>query len=254
MQSEVASLFSERKLPLPVLTIVQVGGLGEDRSAVIIEAVVSTQRSWNPNGLAFFSGQTAGGLPEALERLKNSAGRAAVPAAQVLECTCFAAHVESGPGSRAALAAVFPNAAVNVVQAVRDPAAEVVTCEGVGRLQQAPTEGRLVLLKEARTTLVNTRRLVFTGLQLSFGSYLDDAREAFSRLQRAASTLGSSDSPVQVDAFSLDATAGSALRKTTSVAPSTFTVHTVEGLPSVDATSGIEAVLAPEAGAPPVTR
>ena len=45
-----------------------------------------------------------------------------------------------------------------------------------------------------------------------------------------------------MNAFSLDPYAGSALRKTTSVPLSTFTVQTVEGLPGIDAAAGIEAV------------
>ena len=56
---------------------------------------------------------------------------------------------------------------------------------------------------------------------------------------------GSGRIPVEVNVFSLDPSGGSALRKTTSVPPSTFTVQTIEGLPSVDATAGIEAVMAP---------
>ena len=89
----------------------------------------------------------------------------------------------------------------------------------------------MVWLKNARATLVNSHRLIFTGLQLTFGNYLADAHEAFARLQRAASALEGAQTPVEVNAFSLDPYAGSALRKTTSVPLSTFTVQTVEGLP-----------------------
>jgi hypothetical protein len=53
-----------------------------------------------------------------------------------------------------------------------------------------------------------------------------------------------------VNVFSLDPAGGSALRKTTAVPPSTFTVQPVEGLPSVDASAGIEAVMAPGVSKP----
>jgi hypothetical protein len=56
--------------------------------------------------------------------------------------------------------------------------------------------------------------------------------------------------PVQVNAFSLNAYAGSALVKTTSFPQSTFTVQTVEGLPAIDVSAGIEAILAPGVQAP----
>jgi len=53
-----------------------------------------------------------------------------------------------------------------------------------------------------------------------------------------------------VNAYSLNAYAGSALRKTTSFPLSTFTIQRVEGLPAIDASAGIEAVLAPDVAKP----
>jgi hypothetical protein len=91
---------------------------------------------------------------------------------------------------------------------------------------------------------------VFTGLQLTFGSFLDDAHEAFTRLERVTAAVQPVEAPVQVNASSLDASSGSALRKTTSVPASIFTVQQVEGLPAIDASAGIEAVLAPNVQSP----
>jgi enamine deaminase RidA (YjgF/YER057c/UK114 family) len=246
VQTEVASIFSERKLPLPVLSIVQVGRLGDELAQVVIEAVVSTKRTLNPNGLGFLSGQTGKSLSDALQRLRASASEADIKADQVVSCTCFAPSIESGDASRGAVETVFPKSAVNVVQALRDPVNSATMCQGIAQLNHSPTNSALVWLKNPHVSLVNSRRLVFTGLQLSFGNYLDDAREAFTRLERAASALQASDAPVQVNAFSLDLTSASALRKSTSFPPSIFTVQTVEGLPSVDASAGIEAIFAPE--------
>src|SRR3954447_3609970 len=254
VQTEVASIFSERKIPLPVLTIIQVGRLGDDLAQVVIEAVVSTKRTLNPNGLGFLSGQTGKSLPEALEHLKASATAADINADEVLSCTCFAPTIESGEASRTAVTAVFPKTAVNVVQALRDPVNNTTMCQGIAQLSHAPKESSLVWLKNAHVSLLNSPRVVFTGLQLSFGNYLDDAREAFSRLERAASALQASDAPVQVNAFSLDLTSASALRKSTSFPPSIFTVQTVEGLPSIDASAGIEAILAPKISQPSISQ
>jgi hypothetical protein len=169
---------------------------------------------------------------------------------RVLTCTCFTSHIAEYASTQAAIQAVFPKTAVNVVQALREPPNDESMCEAVAQLAQPPAQGTVVWLKNTRATLVNSHRLVFTGLQLTFGNYLDDAHEAFERLQRAASALEAVEAPVEVNAFSLDAYAGSALRKTTSVPLSTFTVQTVEGLPGVDAQAGIEAVLAPHVAAP----
>jgi enamine deaminase RidA (YjgF/YER057c/UK114 family) len=244
--SEVSELFTSRKLPLPVLTILQVGGLGENLAQVEIEAVVSTPRTLNPNGLVFLSGQTGSSVPETLERLQKSAKTASVNPEQILSCTCFVSRLESGSGERQMVQSAFPKAVINVVQALRDPPNNVNMCEAIGQASAASTEAPLMLMKEARASIVRSPRLVFTGLQLTFGSYLDDAREAFNRLQRAASVVEGADSTVQLNAFSLDLTSGSALRKSTSAPPSTFTTQIVEGLPAMDASAGIEAVLIPD--------
>ncbi len=250
VQAEVGQIFTERRLPLPVLTVVQVGALGEEAAKVVIEAVVGTRRTVNPNGLAFFAGQTGGSLSEALTGLKAAVSAAGVTPDRILRTTCFTSRIESHEPSNTLVLALFPHSEVNLVQAVRDPPNDDSTCEAIGQLSSTPPEGPVVLLKAYRTALVGARQLVFTGLQLSFGSYLDDAHEAFVRLQRSAAAIDPQEAPVEVNVFSLDPTGGSALRKTTSVPLSTFSVQTVEGLPSIDATAGIEAVLAPNVETP----
>lgn len=250
VQASVGDIFAEKKLPLPVLSIIQIGALPESSAQVVIEAVVSTKKVVNPNGLAFLAGQTGASLSEALQRLRESVNAVPVSPERVLTCTCFTSHIAEFASTRAAIQAVFPNTAVNVVQALREPPNDESMCEAVAQLAQPPAQGSVVWLKNARATLVNSHRLIFTGLQLTFGNYLDDAHEAFARLQRAASALEGIQAPVEVNAFSLDPYAGSALRKTTSVPLSTFTVQTVEGLPGIDAAAGIEAVLAPHVAAP----
>jgi enamine deaminase RidA (YjgF/YER057c/UK114 family) len=244
VQAEVVTLFTERRLPLPVLSVVQVGALGQEAAKVVIEAVVSTRRQTNPNGLAFFAGQGGNSFGQALGNLQKSVKDAGVAPDAVLVATCFTARLEDLNASHNQARAAFPHANVNLVQALRDPASEAAACEGIAQLAKAP-ETPLLLLESGRAALVAPRPLVFTGLQLSFGSYLDDAHEAFVRLERAATALDPVQAPVHVNVFSLDPAGGSALRKTTAVPPSTFTVQTVEGLPSIDATAGIEAILAP---------
>ncbi len=250
VEASVAEIFSERKLPLPVLSIIQVGALGEDRASIVVEAVVATRRILNPNGLAFLAGQSGADFASAVNRLKASAKTASVPADHMLKCTCFTSQLDDYTALRSILQSAFPNAGINVVQALREPSGESTMCEGVGQLSQSPAEGPVVILQQARATQVNSPQLVFTGLQLTFGNYLDDAHEAFTRLQRAASALGPVEAPVEINAFSLDPYAGAALRKTTSVPASTFTVQAVEGLPAIDASAGIEAVLAPNVRTP----
>jgi enamine deaminase RidA (YjgF/YER057c/UK114 family) len=252
VQAEVTQLFSDRKLPLPVLTVMRVGGLGEEPAKVVIEAIVSTHHNENPNGLAFFAGQAGATLADALNQLKTSAQNANIQPTQIVSTTCFTSRLEGFEAVRSGIQSTFSNAKVNLVQAVRDPANDSSICEAIGQLPQHTAESPLTLLKDHRVALVTSKELIITGLQLSFGSYLDDAHEAFLRLQRSATALNSVEAPVEINVFSLDPSGGSALRKTTSVPPSTFTVQTVEGLPSVDATAGIEAFMAPDVSQPAV--
>ena len=245
VQAETAAIFTEHKLPLPVISILQVGGLGKETAQVEIEAVVATRRNVNPHGLAFLVGQTGNSFEDALDKLKQDAGRIAVAPDQVVSCTCFTSRIEDYDTTRAAVQAAFPKTAIAVVQAIRDPLNEVSTCQAVGQLSAPPAEGPLVLLPHDRAVLVNSPQLVFTGLQLTFGSFLDDAHESFSRLQRVASAVAPDEAAVEVNAFSINVYASSALQKSAAVPPSTFTSQTIEGLPAVDASGGLEAVLAP---------
>ena len=73
-------------------------------------------------------------------------------------------------------------------------------------------------------------------------------------MEHAAAALQPMETPVEVDGFALDSSGAAALRKTISLAPGTFSIHRVEGLPSVDASGGIEAILAPNVAAAAVER
>lgn len=246
--AQAAEIFTERKLPLPVLSIVQVGGLGIPAAQVTIEAVVATRRALNPNGLAFIAGQSGPNLPAALQLLRQSVNTAEMAPEDVLTATCFTSRTEDDDATRASIHALFPKAGINVVQALRDPVSDRSSCEAIGQLSRPLLQGPLVRLEKARVAQVNSRQLIFTGLQLTYGAFLDDAHVAFSRLERTASAIRPVETPVEVNVFSLDPSAGSALRKTSPVPLSIFTIQLVEGLPSVDASAGIEAVLAPDVG------
>ena len=250
VQAEVADIFTDRKLPLPVLSVLQVGALGDYAAKVVIEAVVSTHKTVNPMGLAFVAGQSGSNLNEAIGHLATSVRTSRIEPDHVLRTTCFTSSVDSYDAMRSKLQTLFPKTSINIVQAVRDPSSDASLCEAVGAITQPSPEGPVVWLSVERTTLVSAPQLVFTGLQLTFGSFLDDAHEAFLRLQRAASALQSVEVPVQVNAFTLNSYASSALRKTTSYPATTFSIQMVEGMPAIDATAGIEAVLAPNVSAP----
>ncbi|MBE7157185.1 MAG: RidA family protein [Rhodospirillales bacterium] len=241
--SEVTQVFGEHRLLLPALSVMRVGALPTPGSQVVIEAVTAASgKQLNPEGLAFASGQRAANLDAALEKLANGMKEAWLPLDNVLSVTCFVPTLEHLDAVRSR----FPQAAINVMQPLRDPIDESTTCEGVGRLGPPPLTDAppLLLLGRSRVARVTDPQLIFTGMQLSFGNFLDDAEEAVSRLQRTAAALAPTAATVQVDAFAYDSASGAALRKRATVPRSTLTVQIVEGLPGADATAGIEAILA----------
>jgi enamine deaminase RidA (YjgF/YER057c/UK114 family) len=247
VQDVVGEMFSEKKDALPVLTIVQVGALGDDAAAVAFEAVVEEKRISNPNGLAFFTGQNGATLQEAEERLQARVTKSALGAADVVRVSCFADQMIDYSGMRRFLASAFPSAEVSLVQTLRDPVDSRATCEAVARLPRASETSGTSLGGDPGTSIVNSGPVVFTGLQLSFGNYLDDADSALSRLTRDAEAVhGDVHNPLTLNAFSLDPAAASAIEKTMpkyDMPAHSLTVQTVEGLPSLDAALGIEAVL-----------
>jgi enamine deaminase RidA (YjgF/YER057c/UK114 family) len=250
IQSVVSDLFTDKKLALPVVSVIQVGALGDEAAAVVIEAVVAEHRPVNPNGLAFLAGQNGTSFPETLAKLSESLKTAEMTAGDVVSATCFAPRLNDYAAMRAAVTAAFPQAAVNVVQAMRDPSQMDTSCTAIARLPRPVPATHMAALQNSRVSLAVGSHIVLTGLQLSFGTYLDDADAALSHMAHDVEALHADiRHAVSVHAYSLNAAAVSALQKTMpkfNLPSSTLTVQPVEGLPSLDAALGMEAVLSPE--------
>jgi hypothetical protein len=256
VQEMVSDMFTDKKLPLPVLTIIQVGGLGGE-SGVVMEAVVDGRKVVNPNGLVFIGGQPGDSLASSIQKMTSGLAAAGVSASDVLRTTCFTGRLVDYAGMRSTLSAAFPNATPNIIQALRDPVDGHASCESVARIPAGVTPNPASLPADAHISFVTGPQLVFTGLQLSFGTYLADADSALSRLSRDVEGLHAEmRNAVFVNAFSLNPAATSALQKTMSkfnLAPKALTIQPVEGLPSLDAALGMEAVLQPSNAAASMT-
>jgi enamine deaminase RidA (YjgF/YER057c/UK114 family) len=224
----VAEEFSDKKMPLPVVTTVQVGALPMAGAQVVIESI-STQKNdkktLNPDGLAFFSAQH---VPEL-------AAAAKAQDAVLVQVTCFVGDLTQVDSARAAVTSAFPGAAANFVQLTRLAVEPGISCEGVGRLQKP---GK------------SPAKLVFTGIQMAFQDQERDLRLAYGRLGRALETMKAAYSGTLVlSVYSLSpvtaekaaALAPEFLGPSTRPAGSTLVV---EGLPSPDATVAIELVAA----------
>ena len=241
----VAEELSDKKMPLPVVTTVQVGALPVEGAQVVIESISAGKKTVNPNGLAFFSAQHAPEVRGAITKLASAAASAGVA---MVEATCFLSGLDQLEAARTAASGAFPSAALNFVQPTRLAVEPEAACEGVGRLQQAPSSP--VEFLEGGGVAVTKPRLVFTGAQLAFEDRDRDLRLAYARLGRALETMKAAYADVLVmSVYSLNrATADQAVALEPeflghSARPAGST-QIVEGLPSLDATVAIEVMAA----------
>ena len=242
----VAEDFSDKKMPLPAVTTVQVGALPMEGAQVVIESISAEKKTQNPNGLAFFSAQRASDARKAITQLATGATSAG---AQILEATCFLSALDEAEGARAAALAAFPAAAVNFVQLTRLAVEREAACEGIGRLQQ-PRKAPVEFLDAGLGVMVTRPKLVFTGAQMAFGDQEQALRLAYGRLGRALETMKASyaDSLV-MSVYSLNRTVAD---KAAALGPEFLgrsahpagSTQVVEGLPSLDATVAIELMAA----------
>ena len=214
----VSEELTDRKMPLPAITTIQVGALPMEGAQVVIESISSGKKAVNPNGLVFFSAQPAAEL----------AASAKAQDAVLLQVTCFAADVNRPDGAGA-----FPGAAVNFVQLTRLPVDRETSCEGVGRLQKP---GK------------SPSKLVFTGIQMAFGDQEPDLRLAYGRLGKVLESMkvGYGDSAVlNIYALSRAGAEKAGALSASFLDPqhrNVYATKIVEGLPSLDATVAVDLI------------
>jgi enamine deaminase RidA (YjgF/YER057c/UK114 family) len=264
----VSETYTERKQPLPSLSLVQTGGLPLEGAQVVLEATVAAKRDVNPYGLAFISAQPAT-APNPLDPVAPltekslSALRAAVKAAgsepgDVLRVTCFFSSLENLAASRKPVEAEYGTAALNFVQTQRAPAQAVAACEAVARLRQdigAPLkllspEGLPSEPGHSQIALLAAPRAVFTGTQVSFGFAESDARLAFGRLKKVIEQAGGT-AVAFAGYYPLSESIAGQVRKVRTeffdtAHPPAGTMLSFESLPSMDAGFAIDAIAVKE--------
>lgn len=205
----VSQLFTERRKPLPALSLIRSGGLPLEGAQVVLEAVASSHKLLNPNGLAFISGQAAVSanpldpvsplIGQSLDSLRKAVHAAGATAGDVVEVTCLVSSLANLTAARALVEGEYPRAAADYVQPQRVPARAMAACEAVARLSADPGPLRMVPAAglaaepgQSRIALVGPRRVLLTGTQVSFGFEAKDARLAFERLGKGLEQAGSS--------------------------------------------------------------
>lgn len=215
VQSIVNELFAEKRLPLPVITTVQVGNLPLEGAQVVMESISEEKKTVNPAGLGFFAPVEAGSGADAVNALQAALGTAVA-----LRVTCFADSLGEAEAARVAAAKAFPKAAGVFVQSTRYTLGSRAACEAV-----------------AQGGAVQSAKVVFAAAQITFGEQDADLNLAFERLDKALEPVNvkRADAAV-VNAY---ATSRAIADKVRSRSAAVF----IEGLPGQDATLAVEAVI-----------
>jgi len=240
VQAIVSEMFSDKKMPLPALTTIQVGGLPMEGAQVVIESLSSDKRAVNPNGLAFFPARRAADAAGAIAQLGSAAEASHVAASEVLQVTCFLSSLEAVSAGRTAAASAFPGAATDFVENQRLSTDRSAQCEAVGRRGSA---GKTEITPEA--VLVSEPKLVMSGAQMAFREEDSDLKLAFDRLEKSLRGMNANSADVVYARFyPLTRTVQeklAALRMQVFPQAAASLVR-AEGLPSVDASMAVEVI------------
>lgn len=257
VQTIVSEMFGEKRLPLPALSTIQGGALPGEGVQVALESIESAKKPVNPNGLAFLSGQPADTIEKSLERLNTALRGLSIPSQKMLAVTCFVSVLEDVTKMRGTVAAAFPAAAVNYVQMQRLPVRTAVECEGVAALEN-PVAGERVKLANpegleaspnySQAVLIGPGRVVISGTQMGFGTQDADVRLAFERLGKSleAAQVGFKN-VVFTHVYPVSEAASERFRALRfnyldKSHPPASTLLPFEGLPSLDASFGMDVI------------
>ncbi len=216
----VSEVLTEKKMALPSVSVVQVGGLGMEGAQVVLEAVSLAKKDVNPDGIGFVAGQTAATLNQAMDAVRTKAA-----GMQVSRVSCYVSASAGLAEATSAVAARFPGAAVDVVQTLRAAARTEATCDAV-------TRGGAVIAD----------KLAFTGTRIAIGAEEKAAVATFQRLEKDLVEGGAGQSSiVAMQIYPVVSKVGDKARALAG-APGAITVVPFEGTASLDGVFAVDAV------------
>jgi enamine deaminase RidA (YjgF/YER057c/UK114 family) len=262
----VSETFTERKLPLPVLSVVQVGALPLEGAQVVLESTAVAKKDVDDYGLVYISGQGATSanpldpvLPlarQSLAHLATAVHAAGSAPEDVVRVTCFLSSLDQFAEVRGAVAESYAGAALDFVQIQRAPTRALAECEAVARLRwntgaavhMLNPEGLAHSPQFSQIALIGAPKVILTGSQEAFGFQDADARLAFTRLQKSLAEAGGSFNQVAfASLYPLSSRISEQVRKIRSefydrARPPAGTMLPFEGLPSMDAGFALDVV------------
>lgn len=262
----VSEIFTDRKQPLPVLSVIRAGALPMEGAQVVFEAIVSAKKEVNSGGLAFLSAYPATSenpldpveplASKALASLRQEVKAAGANASDVLRVTCFFSSLDKFTAIRNLLQPDYPRAAWDFIQTQRAPSQALAACEAVARvngtggapLRFLEPDGLPHQASIAGIALVTAPQLVLTGTQISFGYQERDARLAFERVGKSLQQAGANPQSVAFAHF-YPLSPGLAVQMQkiggeffSSEHPPAGTLLNFEGLPAMDAGFAVDLV------------
>jgi len=240
-------MFLEKHMPLPALTVAQVGALPLEGAQVVIEATEVDRKVVNPSGVGFLAAQPAPTVAESLAKLKSILAASGIQPSDALIVTCFVSSLEDQRDTQPAMAASFPGVALDYVQMQRGPVLPAASCEATARLANPSAS------TNSQMAVVSNPEIVITGTQLAFGSQDADLKLAFERLEKALVVKNARLDRVVLSHLYVTSSAltsrAVALQSAQSGGARLSTVLPVEALPSLDAALGLEVVAVPDSAA-----
>ena len=228
----VSEVFTEKKLPLPSVSVVRVGGAPLENAQVVLEAVSVSKKETNAGDLRFLTGEQAVAPDPAapvqtlLEKALDSFA-ARLNGASPLAVTCFVSQLSHSGELASLVSKRFPGIPVDVVQPQRLPWQALAACEGV-----------------AHGAGSSSVKLAFTGTRVAFGGQEKDTLLAFQRIDKDLSEAGAAPSDILLtNVYSLSDSTSKMVRQLRP-APALSQVLVFEGLASIDAGFAVDAVAA----------
>ncbi len=225
----VSEVATEKKLPLPSVSVLRAGALALENAQVVLETVSVGRRDTNA-GLDFAVSETVTDPnPEAPARplLEKALAQFKIPGGEVLRATCFVSSIAGAAELTRLITVRFPAAAVDLVQPQRGPFRALAACEVIAKGQR-----------------ITSARLAFTGTRVAFGAGEKEATLAFQRLDRDLTEAGSGASVVVLtNLYPLTTPVAELARKLRPSDSPTLLVP-FEGLASIDAGFAVDAIAA----------
>jgi enamine deaminase RidA (YjgF/YER057c/UK114 family) len=193
VQEIVSETFTERRLSLPAVTVIQAGALPAEGAQVVLEAMIVERRPVNEHGVAFISGQR-GTTRDPFGSLDAALRGAGLDGTDVRRVTCFVNSYELSAEAVQRARTSYPEAAVNFIQPLRGIVEDYSECEAVARLKRPPAQRVLAVQPQpgqyALAMFVGPGRAAFTSTQLAFETEDKDVRLMYERLGKALEAVG----------------------------------------------------------------